>query len=112
MGLPRQQQQWKKHHHQLSLSQLNLILLLLPPSSPSPKSKPLLYKAGVEEACLTRLAPTGGTGNCTLILATTSLLAAERNPAERRDVTGGRAGKGRRECRATESIVKPREAIT
>jgi hypothetical protein len=109
--LPKSTRVRAKNSHQLSLSQLNLTLLPLSLLSSSliPKfhSTPSLYKAGVEGTCLTP-AP-GGTGNCLLSVAITSLLVerAFKFPA-----IGGSGGSGRREWRATESIVKPRDAIT
>jgi hypothetical protein len=56
----------------------------------------------------------GGTGNCALRVAMTSL--AERVFADVIVVLAvresGSGGRGRRMWRATESIVKPRDAIT
>jgi hypothetical protein len=64
----------------------------------------------------------GGTGNCALRVATTSLaerVFADNLVADNLDdvvvvaVRGsGSGGRGRRMWRATESIVKPRDAIT
>jgi hypothetical protein len=112
----------KKNPNQLSLSQLNRILLL-PEPDPNLHSTPSLYKTGVEGACLMP----GGTGNCALRVATTSIaervfadnLVADNLVADNLDdvvvvaVRGsGSGGRGRRMWRATESIVKPRDAIT
>jgi hypothetical protein len=103
--------------NQLSLSQLNRILLL-PDPDPNPHSTPSLYKTGVERTCLMP----GGTGNGALRVATTPLaerVFADNLVADNFDdvvvvaVRGsGSGGRGRRMWRATESIVKPRDAIT
>jgi hypothetical protein len=107
----------KKFPNQLSLSQLNRILLL-PDPDPNPHSTPSLYKTGAEGTCLMP----GGTGNCALRVATTSLaerVFADNLVADNLDdvvvvaVRGsGSGGSGRRMWRATESVVKPRDAIT